>query len=123
MPMPPPDPVHGYRGHVFEPTDDNTLPSYAVRRAVANGPDASRAQALIDFAAAETERHRVVKMCPICEAEGVERRLMADELVPHRLEHASARVREGVRYVMSRGPDQAREVMAVLAELESEGLL
>lgn len=100
----------GWVGHVFDPSDDRTMPHFT-----RNMSGTERAF----WAQAQTERYRVVDTCKHCG-----RDLIDGEQIPHRLKHASnGRVRAAVGTVLQQ-PSAAdvREALAILEELVPERL-
>lgn len=109
-------PISGsLKGHVFDATAEMTLPhdmQDARRRA-------SRLQALTQEqkakqAAALTERYRIVSKCNV---KGCGESLIAEEVVPHRLNHESGIVRSMVATVLQQTRDNQQRVLEVLKEL------
>lgn len=94
-------------GHVFDPNQPESLPSPARKL--------SRPE-LEAWCERETERYRVVAVCPVCE-----RKLIAGEQIPHRLKHASCgRVRSAAGTVLQLPPELARKAYQLIGELLEE---
>jgi len=101
------------KGHVFDPSDDSTLPDYMkngnrqARRLPVMSAEEKKAQA-----AALTARYAIALECKECKEP-----LIAEEVVQHRLNHESGAVRSMVGTVLQQSRECQERTLAVLTDL------
>ena len=91
------------KGHVFDPKDQASIPTSWQKKSPT---------ALIRLAEAETARMAIVATCQACGED-----LIAEEVLPHRLNHEHGTVRAMVQTVLNQDPRHRPRILELLTEL------